>query len=109
MVYFIIQLYGFCAWLSDIYEASNKVRVWDTTTSSAVHSSCCVGMTSIPGSPVNMKCHESLLYVAAGSSVVAIDLRTMQKVITAAICGSKFYSFEAMPSKSLICTGSNDR
>ncbi|KAF3444759.1 hypothetical protein FNV43_RR14452 [Rhamnella rubrinervis] len=87
----------------------SKVRVWDTTTSSGVRSSCCVGMTSLPGAPVNMKCHESLVYVATGSSVVAIDLRTMQKVINAAICQSKLYSFEAMPSESLICTGTNGR
>lgn len=107
--YVMVYFYGFCTWLSDIFEAFNKVRVWDTTTSSAVRSSCCVGMTSTHGAPVNMKCHDSLLYVAAGSSVVAIDLRTMQKAITAAICQSKLYSFEAMPSKSLICTGSNDR
>ncbi|KAJ0099924.1 hypothetical protein Patl1_22139 [Pistacia atlantica] len=83
----------------------SKVRVWDTSTSSAVRSSCCVGMTSVTGTPVDMKCHESLLYVAAGSSVVMIDLRTMQKVITAAIDQPKLYSFSILPSKSLICTG----
>ncbi|KAL5806610.1 hypothetical protein ACOSQ4_029343 [Xanthoceras sorbifolium] len=83
----------------------SKVRVWDTSTSSAVRSSCCVGMTSVIGAPVDMKCHESLLYVAAGSSVVAIDLRTMHKVITAAIHQPKLYSFAIVPSKSLICTG----
>lgn len=88
----------------------SKVRVWDTTTAtSAVRSSCCVGMISVPGSPVNMKCHESLLYVAAGSSVIAIDLRTMRKVLTAANCQPKLYSFEILPSKSLICTGGSGR
>lgn len=86
-----------------------KVRVWDTTTSSAARSSCCVGMTSVPGVPVNMKCHEALIYVAAGSSVVAIDLRIMQKVITAAVHQAKLYSFEGLPSKSLICTGGDGR
>lgn len=86
------------------------MRVWDTTTAtSAVRSSCCVGMISVPGSPVNMKCHESLLYVAAGSSVIAIDLRTMRKVLTAANCQPKLYSFEMLPSKSLICTGGSGR
>jgi hypothetical protein len=85
------------------------VRVWDTNTSSAGHISCCVGMTAVPGAPVNIKCHESMLYVAAGSSVVAIDLRTMQKVFTAAICQPNLYSFEIMPSKSLICTGGDGR
>ncbi|KDP45480.1 hypothetical protein JCGZ_09729 [Jatropha curcas] len=87
----------------------SKVRVWDTATSSAVRSSCCVGMTSLFGTPVDMKCHESLLYVAAGSSVVTVDLRTMQKVITAAIYQPKLYSFAIMPSKSLICTGGNGK
>ncbi|OMO79204.1 hypothetical protein CCACVL1_13836 [Corchorus capsularis] len=83
----------------------SKVRVWDTTTSSAIRSSCCVGMTSVPGVPVDLKCHETLLYVAAGSSVVIVDLRIMQKVNTAAIFQPKLYSLAVMPSKSLICTG----
>ncbi|XP_047162075.1 mitochondrial division protein 1-like [Vigna umbellata] len=89
----------------------SKVRVWDTATatSSAVRASCCVGMTSVPGTPVNMKCHESLLYVAAGSSVTAVDLRTMQKVVTAAIHQPKLCSFDAVPSKYLICTGGDGR
>lgn len=87
----------------------SKVRVWDTTTSSAVRSSCCVGMTSVPGTPVDVKCCESLLYVAAGSSVVAIDLRTMQKVITVAIYQPKLCSFAIVPSKPLICTGGIDK
>ncbi|KAL5567318.1 hypothetical protein UlMin_030482 [Ulmus minor] len=83
------------------------VRVWDTMiASSASRSSCCVGRTSIPSAPVNMKCHESLLYVVVGSFVVAIDLRTMQKVNIVAVHQSKLYSFEALSSKSLICTGS---
>ncbi|KAF2308997.1 hypothetical protein GH714_042445 [Hevea brasiliensis] len=87
----------------------SKVRVWDTTTSSAIRSSCCVGMTTLPGTPVDMKCHESLLYFAAGSSVGAVDLRTMQKVITAAIYQPKLYSFAIAPSKSLVCTGGNGK
>ncbi|KAI9118910.1 hypothetical protein K1719_009585 [Acacia pycnantha] len=87
----------------------SKVRVWDTTTSSAVRSSCCVGMTSVPGAPVGMQCHESLLYIAAGSSVTAIDLRTMRSVMTAAVHQPKLYSFDIVPSKSLICTGGDGR
>ncbi|KAL2532125.1 Uncharacterized protein Adt_05476 [Abeliophyllum distichum] len=88
---------------------NSKVRVWDTTTaSSSIRSSCCVGMTSVPGTPVGMKCHESLLYVAAGSSVVAIDLRTMRRVSTV-IQQVKLHSFDALPSKSLICTGGTGR
>ncbi|KAJ9683617.1 hypothetical protein PVL29_019263 [Vitis rotundifolia] len=87
----------------------SKVRVWDTTTSSAVRSSCCVGMTSVLGAPVDMKCYESLLFVAAGSSVSTIDLRTMQRVITAAIGQHEVYSFDILPSKSLICTGGDGK
>ncbi|XP_050908711.1 uncharacterized protein LOC127122411 isoform X1 [Lathyrus oleraceus] len=87
----------------------SKVRVWDTTRSSSVRSSCCVGMTSVHGAPVNMKCHESLLYVAAGPSVTAIDLRTMQRVLTAAVHQPKLYSFDIAPSKSVICTGGDGR
>ncbi|KAJ7970956.1 F-box/WD repeat-containing protein [Quillaja saponaria] len=87
----------------------SKVRVWDTTTSSTVRSSCCVGMTGFPGAPVNMRCHESLVYVAAGSSVIAIDLRTMQKVFTSAIYQPKLHSFGIVPSKFLFCTGGDGR
>ena len=53
-----------------------------------IHSSCCVGMTSVLDAPVDMKCYESLLFVAAGSSVSIIDSRTMQRVITTS-CGTE--------------------
>ncbi|KAL6143425.1 hypothetical protein ACLB2K_054120 [Fragaria x ananassa] len=85
----------------------SKVRLWDAASQSAVPSSSCVGMTSVPSPLVNMKCHEQLLYLAAGSSVVVIDLRTMRQVISYSI-DEKLYSFEAMPSKSLFCVGSNN-
>ncbi|XP_022740509.1 TAF5-like RNA polymerase II p300/CBP-associated factor-associated factor 65 kDa subunit 5L isoform X2 [Durio zibethinus] len=32
----------------------SKVRVWDTSTSSAIRSSCCVGMASVAGAPVDI-------------------------------------------------------
>ncbi|KAI5665617.1 hypothetical protein M9H77_15470 [Catharanthus roseus] len=92
-----------CSLLASISKDS-KVRVWDTTTASAVRSSCCVGMTTVRGAPVAMKSHESLLYVAAGSSVVSIDLRTMREVFSLTQ-KSSLYSFDVLPSKSLICTG----
>lgn len=84
----------------------SKVRVWDTSASGS-RSSCCVGMSSVVGAPVNMKCHEAMLYIGSGSNVVVLDLRTMQKVMTAGIHSSKMYAFDALPSKSLICTGGN--
>ncbi|XP_038904795.1 uncharacterized WD repeat-containing protein alr2800-like [Benincasa hispida] len=81
----------------------SKVRVWDVT--STIRSSCCVGLTSLAGAPINLKCHESLVYVATTSSVIAIDLRTMQKVLTAAAYQPFLYSFDMIPSKSVLCTG----
>ncbi|XP_043724446.1 F-box/WD repeat-containing protein pof1-like [Telopea speciosissima] len=86
-----------------------KVRMWDTTLSSAGRSSSCVGMNSVLGAPVGIKCHESLCYIAAGTAVTAIDLRTTRRVVTAAIHQPKLYSFEMLPSKSLICTGGIDK
>lgn len=101
----LMSVAGHKSFLLVTISKDSKVRVWDTSTSSAVRSSCCVGMTSVPGVPVDMKCHESMLYIASGSSVVTIDLRTMQKVMTPAICKPILHSFSIMPSKSLICTG----
>ncbi|XP_062030464.1 uncharacterized protein LOC133746300 [Rosa rugosa] len=85
----------------------SKVRLWDAAAQSAVPSSSCVGMTSIPGPLINMKCHEQLLYLAAGSSVAVIDLRTMRKVLPYSI-DERLCSFDAIPSKSLFCVGSSN-
>ncbi|KAM1112163.1 hypothetical protein EV2_046188 [Malus domestica] len=86
----------------------SKVMVWDTEAALLAGSSFAGGATSVLGYPIGIKCHEHLAYVAAGSSVVAIDLRTMQKVVIAA-ADAILYSFQAMPSKSLFCVGSNGR
>lgn len=66
-------------------------------------------MVGLLGVPVGMKCHDTLCYVAAGSSVTAIDIRTMQKVSTAAVQPPKIHSFELLASKCLICTGGEDK
>ncbi|XP_020097916.1 probable E3 ubiquitin ligase complex SCF subunit sconB [Ananas comosus] len=87
----------------------SKVRVWDTSASSSSSSSSCVGSTSLSGSPIAMKCYESLCYIASGFQVTVIDLRTMRKAFTAAVHGPKMYSFEMLPSKWLICTGGEDK
>ncbi|KAB2613910.1 hypothetical protein D8674_036226 [Pyrus ussuriensis x Pyrus communis] len=86
----------------------SKVMVWDAEAALLASSSFAGGTTSVLGYPIGIKCHEHLAYVAAGSSVVAIDLRTMQKVVIAA-ADAILYSFQAMPSKSLFCVGSNGR
>lgn len=84
------------------------MRVWDTSTASGIRSSFCVGTTSVRGAPVGMKCHGSLIYVAAGSSIVSIDLRTMRGVSTV-MHQTELSSFDILPSKSLICTGGTGR
>lgn len=78
------------------------------TVSSSIRSSSCVGMTSVPLGPVGIKCHESLLYVAAGSSVTAVDLRTMRKAFSSRQ-QTKVHSFELLPTKSAFCTGETGR
>ncbi|KAF5769887.1 putative transcription factor WD40-like family [Helianthus annuus] len=83
----------------------SKVRVWDASISSSDRNSSCVGMTSVPGVPVGMKCHDSLLYIAFGSSIGAVDLRTMKTVFRTSTNEGKLYSFDIMPSKFLACTG----
>lgn len=66
-------------------------------------------MTSVTGQPIAMKCHDTLCYIAGGSFVTAIDLRTMQRAFTAAVHGPKIYSFQMLPSKCLMCTGGKDK
>lgn len=85
-----------------------KVMVWDAT-ASATRSSFSVGRASVNGLPVGIKCDEALCYISSGSLVTVIDLRTMRKVSTAAIHPPKIYTFQLLPSKSLICTGGDDR
>lgn len=47
---------------------------------------------------------QSLIYVAAGSSVVAIDIRTMRQVFKVNH-QEELHSFQMLSEKSLICTG----
>ncbi|KAL2898592.1 putative E3 ubiquitin ligase complex SCF subunit sconB [Bienertia sinuspersici] len=88
----------------------SKIRVWDSTLASASsRKSSCVGSTSVLGTPVGIKCFESMLYVAAGHSVQAIDLRTMKAAFTAAVCPPELHTFDMLSSRSLICTGGKNR
>ncbi|KAG2595195.1 hypothetical protein PVAP13_5KG057700 [Panicum virgatum] len=88
----------------------SKVKVWDTVAPSSGSSSC-VGSTHInsSGPPIAMKCHESLCYMATGSEVTAIDLRTMKKASVLALDDHRILSCEMLPSEWLICTGTKDK
>ena len=89
---------------------SYQVKVWDTVAPSSGSSSC-VGSTHInsSGPPIAMKCHESLCYMATGSEVTAIDLRTMKKASVLALDDRRILSCEMLPSEWLICTGTKDK
>ncbi|KAJ4752186.1 F-box/WD repeat-containing protein sel-10 [Rhynchospora pubera] len=84
----------------------SKIRAWDANASG---SSPCVGMTSLSGIPVGIKCHDTVCYIATRSSVTAVDLRTMQKAFTLPINCTVVCSFEILPSKWMMCTGGDDR
>ncbi|CAO2193984.1 unnamed protein product [Urochloa humidicola] len=88
----------------------SKVKVWDTVAPSSGSSSC-VGSAHINSSspPIAMKCHESLCYIATGSEVTAIDLRTMKKASVLALEDHKILSCQMLPSEWLICTGIKDK
>ncbi|XP_024314329.1 guanine nucleotide-binding protein subunit beta-like protein isoform X2 [Brachypodium distachyon] len=89
----------------------SKVKVWDTMAPPSSVSSSCVGGTHLnsSGPPIAMKCHQSLCYIAAGSEVTAIDLRTMKKASVLALCNQRIISCEMLPSEWLICTGVKDK
>uniref|UniRef100_A0A0A9H729 Uncharacterized protein n=1 Tax=Arundo donax TaxID=35708 RepID=A0A0A9H729_ARUDO len=56
-----------------------------------------------------MKCHQSLCYIATGSEVAAIDLRTMKKASVIALGNHRILSCGMLPSEWLLCTGTKDR
>lgn len=87
-----------------------QVKVWDTVAPSSGSSSC-VGSIHINSSsqPIAMKCHESVCYMATGSEVSAIDLRTMKKASLLASYNHRIFSCEMLPSEWLICTGMEDK
>ncbi|KAL5219719.1 hypothetical protein ABZP36_024432 [Zizania latifolia] len=89
----------------------SKVKVWDTMAPPSSGSSSCVGSTHLNtnGAPIAVKCHESLCYIAAGSEVIAIDLRTMKKASVLALHDHRILSCEMLPSEWLICTGMKDK
>lgn len=62
-------------------------------------------MTFVTGVPVGMKCHDSLIYMAAGSSIEALDFRTMRTAFRISTNQEKMHSFDILPSKFLACTG----
>ncbi|ERN16988.1 hypothetical protein AMTRI_Chr02g222440 [Amborella trichopoda] len=87
----------------------SKLRVWDSSVSTASGSTACVGTARVSGAPIGMKCNEALCYVGAGSSLNVIDLRTMKAVASVASDAHKLQALEVLPTKHLICTGGSDK
>ncbi|KAL8193497.1 hypothetical protein R6Q57_026632 [Mikania cordata] len=54
---------------------------------------------------LSLVCHDSLVYIAFGSSIGAVDLRTMKTAFRTSTNQGKLYSFDILPSKYLACTG----
>lgn len=89
-----------------------QLRVWDVmATASAAGIGNCVGTTkgSFEGVPVGLKSEGSLCYIGGGTTVRAIDLRTMCTVATLALHEPGLLTFAVSPSGTSICTGGLDR
>eukprot|EP01018_Ginkgo_biloba_P010304 Gb_04066 [translate_table: standard] len=92
-----------------VLHAMIYLRVWDATMSPLTGSGSCVGSTRGSGVPVGIKCKEAICYIAGSSSIIAVDLRTMQTVATVAVHRPDLLAFEISSSGSTICTGGSDR
>jgi len=88
-----------------------KIRVWDVAATSSGAAGACVGSTRgfFEGVPVGLKTGDSLCYIGSGSSVKAVDLRTLRTVATAAFHEPGILTFALSPSGVGICTGGLDR
>ncbi|EFJ23671.1 hypothetical protein SELMODRAFT_415566 [Selaginella moellendorffii] len=110
----LTTLYGHESYIKDLAVAGHnpcimvsgakdsKLRVWDTNTAT------CVGAAKGPASLTSLKSFQSICYASGGSTVAALDLRTMKTVATidhpGGICATALSS-----SGKLLCTGGNDR
>lgn len=89
-----------------------KLRVWDVmATPSAAGIGTCVGTTkgTFDGMPVGLKSVGSVCYVGGGTTVKAIDLRTMCTVATLSSHEPGVLTFAVNPSGTSICTGGIDK
>lgn len=89
-----------------------KLRVWDVmVTPSSAGVGACVGTTkgTFEGIPVGLKSVDSICYVGGGTTIKAVDLRTMCTVATVASHASGVLTFSVSPSGTGICTGGSDK
>lgn len=61
------------------------------------------------GIPVGLKSVDSICYVGGGTTIKAVDLRTMCTVATVASHASGVLTFSVSPSGTGICTGGSDK
>ncbi|KAK6913220.1 hypothetical protein RJ641_022821 [Dillenia turbinata] len=81
-----------------------EMRIWDVAVAGI---SSCVDV--LQAEPVGLKCDESLIYMAVGSSLLAIDSRCMQRGFKAETGEPKVHSFGTLLSKSLVCMGGTNK
>jgi len=89
-----------------------KLRVWDVmATPSAVGVGKCVGTTkgTFDGMPVGLKSVGSICYIGGGTTVKAVDLRTMCTVATVSSHEPGVLTFAVNPSGTSVCTGGSDK
>ena len=96
--------------LNDVFV--KQLRVWDLmATPSTAGVGTCVGTTKgiFNGMPVGLKSVGPISYVGAGTTVKAVDLRTMCTVATVSSQEPSVLTFALSPSGTSICTGGSDK
>ncbi|KAG0604502.1 hypothetical protein M758_10G176600 [Ceratodon purpureus] len=89
-----------------------KLRVWDVmATPSTAGVGTCVGTTkgTFDGMPVGLKSVGPICYIGTGTTVKAVDLRTMCTVATVSAHEHSVLTFAVSPSGTNICTGGSDK
>lgn len=84
-----------------------KLRIWDVTSASGP--GALVGSTKGPGVPVGLVCKESMCYVAGGSNLMLLDLRSMQTIATIAAHKCGILNFSTPVSGEAVCTGGAEK
>ncbi|KAI5076105.1 hypothetical protein GOP47_0008170 [Adiantum capillus-veneris] len=84
----------------------SKLRVWDVTSTST---GALVGSIKRPGIPVGLACKGSMCFVAGGSSLMLVDIRSMLNITTIGAHECGILNFCMPASGNLVCTGGAEK
>ncbi|MCO5564746.1 hypothetical protein L7F22_018414 [Adiantum nelumboides] len=84
----------------------SKLRVWDVTSTST---GALVGSMKGPRVPVGLACKESICYVAGGSTLILVDLRSMLTITTIGAHNCGILDFSMPVSGNVVCTGGAEK